>query len=295
MSGTRLSTIPAPAVTDPRLAALDVRILAILGREQGNHGFVRLNRRQIAEWAQCAPDSVPRAIRKMERLGYLERRAAFDGKVQSANEYRVKLDTPVQFVAATGGVSVTPGKSVTGDMQDTPQVLRFARIEPQRKEGVQTVTGDLWDTGDQQKEIPPTPPKEKLSSSGSNEPSEDFCPKVQKIKTGKAEARRFWTELRPFLSESGRLRGKPKLIDRALPPIIATHGFEAAFGAAKRFYLENPDCKRDGGVSQPGLQVICNDGRLDAWVTEAGIQTAEIDDTTSKLDRFLGRGATNAG
>lgn len=87
-------------------------------------------------------------------------------------------------------------------------------------------------------------------------------------------ARRFLASMRDHMSPTGRQRTKPALCDKALPPLIAKHGFDKLLTAAKAFY-STPQARKDGGEFQPGLQVIANDGRLEALVA-APVDPAEI-------------------
>lgn len=81
-------------------------------------------------------------------------------------------------------------------------------------------------------------------------------------------SRRFLAEMRLVMSPTGNQRSKPAQCDKALPPLIAKHGFDVLLMAAKVFY-STPQARKDGGEFQPGLQVIANDGRLEAAISEA--------------------------
>lgn len=81
-------------------------------------------------------------------------------------------------------------------------------------------------------------------------------------------SRRFLAELRPVLSQAGNHRSKPKLVDRSLKPLLDKFGFDPLMAAARAFYA-SPVATKDGGAYQPGLQVIANDGRLEAMVAHA--------------------------
>lgn len=234
MSEPRVSIIPAAATIDKRLTALDIRILAILGREQARHGFTRLNRRQIAEWARCSEGSVPRSVRKLVSLGYVERRAAFEGKVQSANEYRTRLDQPLDYAPATrneiatGGMEDTPDRSATGGAHVTPHPLRAAASQNTSTGGVggMGATGDRSATGG---ESPPIPP---LVSSPSKRPPKGG-PKGSPNPPGFDEAWALWPKHHRQSSKPESLARWRKLDadpDRLL--------------AAIRAYLDSPDARK---------------------------------------------------
>lgn len=80
-----------------------------------------------------------------------------------------------------------------------------------------------------------------------------------------SDARRLLAAMRPHMSATGNQRSKPALCDKALPPLIKRHGFDAVLTAARAFYA-TPQARKDGGDFQPGLQVIANDGRLEALI-----------------------------
>lgn len=71
--------------------------------------------------------------------------------------------------------------------------------------------------------------------------------------------------VRPFLSREGAHRLKPADARKRLIPLIAKHGLEAVRDAAVAFYRA-PESRRDAGAFQPGLQVLVNDGRLEALI-----------------------------
>jgi len=87
-------------------------------------------------------------------------------------------------------------------------------------------------------------------------------------KERESPARRFLASMRPHMSATGNQRSKPNLCDKALPPLIARHGFDVLLIAAKAFYA-TPQARKDNGDFQPGLQVIANDGRLEAAIEQA--------------------------
>ena len=89
-----------------------------------------------------------------------------------------------------------------------------------------------------------------------------------------SDARRLLAAMRPHMSATGNQRSKPVPCDKALPPLIKRHGFDAVLAAAMAFYA-TPQARKDGGDFQPGLQVIANDGRLEALIT-APIDAAEL-------------------
>jgi hypothetical protein len=78
-------------------------------------------------------------------------------------------------------------------------------------------------------------------------------------------ARKLLAAMRPHMSATGNQRSKPIPCDKALTPIIKRHGFDAVLAAAMAFYA-TPQARKDGGEFQPGLQVIANDGRLEALI-----------------------------
>ncbi len=81
-------------------------------------------------------------------------------------------------------------------------------------------------------------------------------------------ARKLLSQMRSVMSATGNQRSKPIPCEKALAPIIKRHGFDAVLAAAVAFY-STPQARKDGGEFQPGLQVIANDGRLEALITTA--------------------------
>lgn len=104
---------------------------------------------------------------------------------------------------------------------------------------------------------------------GGNRTTVSDNPKIPSFsKEKESPARRFLASMRPHMSATGNQRSKPNLCDKALPPLIARHGFDVLLIAAKAFYA-TPQARKDGGDFQPGLQVIANDGRLEAAIEQA--------------------------
>lgn len=89
-----------------------------------------------------------------------------------------------------------------------------------------------------------------------------------------SDARRLLSAMRSHMSPTGNQRSKPVLCDKALPPLIKRHGFETVLAAAKAFYA-TPQALKDRGEFQPGLQVIANDGRLEALIANGGTDEIE--------------------
>ena len=89
-------------------------------------------------------------------------------------------------------------------------------------------------------------------------------------------ARRFLASMRKVMSAAGNQRSKPAQCDKALTPLIAKHGFEPLFEAAKAFY-SSPQSRKDGGEFQPGLQVIANDGRLEAALEQGRLRREQAE------------------
>lgn len=98
-------------------------------------------------------------------------------------------------------------------------------------------------------------------------------------------SRRLVAEMRKAMSPTGNQRTKPAQCDKSLAPLIQRHGFDAVLRAARAFYA-TPQARKDGGEFQPGLQVIANDGRMEALI-EAPVDAAELE-RRRKLFEFNG-------
>lgn len=83
-----------------------------------------------------------------------------------------------------------------------------------------------------------------------------------------SRAREIIAAMRPVMSATGNQRTKPVSCEKSLNALIKRHGFDATLAAAKAFY-STPQARKDGGEFQPGLQVIANDGRLEALISSA--------------------------
>lgn len=92
----------------------------------------------------------------------------------------------------------------------------------------------------------------------------------------KSMSARFLADMRPIMSRAGNHRSKPKLCEKALAPLIAKHGYDRLLAAAKAWYAQ-PEARKERGEFQPGLQVIANDGRLEAMLAPPPPRAAEPD------------------
>lgn len=110
---------------------------------------------------------------------------------------------------------------------------------------------------------------------GGNRTTVSDNPKIPTLSNEReSPSRRFLASMREHMSPTGRQRTKPALCDKALAPLIAKHGFDALLVAAKAFYT-TPQARKDNGEFQPGLQVIANDGRLEALIADASAAKAQ--------------------
>lgn len=95
----RLSIIPAGAITDPRIEARDLQVLALLGRHTNKQGWCFRSQVKMAEELRCGRATVQRALERLYDAGWVERRLRSRTGVEAdpkhphaAHAYRVKLD-----------------------------------------------------------------------------------------------------------------------------------------------------------------------------------------------------------
>lgn len=152
----RYSIVPPTAAQDARLSAVDFRVLIFLGGFNENDGFAVYNRTQIAAGSACAPSSVPRAVRRLEEFGYIERqqRLSANGRILT-NAYRTKAvilvpsgdsgefdtggesDTRIETAPSTKSVVVHPPKPQdVGWIETAPLPASRARVRDNLSKGL---------------------------------------------------------------------------------------------------------------------------------------------------------------
>lgn len=100
MSNARYSILPARAVFDGRLSAMELRVLAALGTYSDNEGWCFPSQKTLTERLDCSRSSVGAAIKKLVEIGYVQVRARTSkGKGKVGNEYRVDTTLPPQVEA----------------------------------------------------------------------------------------------------------------------------------------------------------------------------------------------------
>lgn len=257
MSNPRYSIFAASAVFDERLGANDVRVLAALGTYADNQGWCFPNQGTLAEKIGCTRQTIAAAMGRLVDCGYVEKQTRTTrGRGKVGYNYRVVIDAENRVSDDVGKADVKKTNIIEADVKKTADVKKL-NIGPMLNPlniAIEERSQSFFVSKDTQKDILSDKQKSALKIS---------------------DARKLWAELRPSLSAEGRTRGKPAQIDKALAPILKRHGYEATLRAAKQFYSETPDCKRNNGEGQPGLQVICNDGRLEALIEQRTEETRE--------------------
>ena len=121
MSQSRLSIIPSRAVSDESLTATQLRVLCAIGSFTGKDQSAYPKQATIAEVVGVARETVNRAVKSLEKAGYIEvHKQCRDDGGQRANLYVVKLDpcdatiTPPVTVGITPPVTpaVTPNRTI---------------------------------------------------------------------------------------------------------------------------------------------------------------------------------------
>jgi len=245
----RFAAIHTRAVYDQRLTAGEFRVLAAIATYADPDGWCFPGQRTVADRLGASRTFVSGAVKKLVDLGYLEtksRNAKGRGKVGLL--YRVRLDMPdmEMFETTTEKPAVANGEHRPRS-QATPTSARDDI-------GADVVVRRL-----------PMLPSDDIHR-GRTPPIEHH--KESRRKATAEQAIAFWDELRPHLSTVGKRRGRPLMIAKSLPALLDKHGHDTLMRAARLFYATG-DCAKPGGEFQPGLQVICNDGRLESCVEEA--------------------------
>jgi hypothetical protein len=225
-------------------------VLYVLANWADKHGFVsdHCSQAEISAETELSERQVRRIVNELEP--WLERfHRPGNGQGRRSDAFRLRM----KEMPAIVGAARQPDKlSTIGNRTfpvGQPDISHGGNRTFETQPDMPEATG--------QKEISPTPPKEKTTPS---KRTPKGVPKGSPV-----EARRLLAELRPAMSETGNIRSKPKLCDTALPPLLEVHGFDAVLAAARRFY-GSLDAQRDRGEFQPGLQVVANDGRLEAMI-----------------------------
>ncbi len=276
MTQSRVSIIPEAAGVDPRLTALDVRILVILGRVQTNGGYVAPKRAEIALFAQCCESSVPRSIRKLAEFGYVERGAQFtDTGKQLTNVYRVKLDQPAAGVSTMIPVSgMTPVSDMLPVAPKTPSSVVVAKSDTPKDLG----RGIPGDRGIKAPIIEDISLLSKVSSKPSD--TELVSSKDNTLSSTKRRA-----PSKPRLSQPSdkfmglwALWGEGDLIRRsrrkasweAYERMIRAGAHAAEIEAGMRAYLADPEKTKDRGQFMPAFERWLGDETWREWAEQNG-------------------------
>ena len=92
MRGDRYAKLPIAAITDPRLNATDVRVLAFLGAHANDANTCHPGQKRIAEALGIGRRTVIRSIAALEAAGYVRSvRRTRDGK-RTSNGYRIVFE-----------------------------------------------------------------------------------------------------------------------------------------------------------------------------------------------------------
>lgn len=223
-------------------------VLLSIANYANEYGECWASQATLAEGAECSVRQLRRVLSDLEGRGLLEReRRGGAGKGRDTDMIRLRMRELPAILSAKKRPEEQPDKMSAS--QATGQPDRGA--SGQRVRGA---TGQI--RGGNRTTVSDNPKNPTLSNER------------------EAPARRFLAEMRSSMSAAGNQRSKPAACDKVLPPLIAKHGFDTLLSAARAFYA-TPQARKDGGEFQPGLQVIANDGRLEAMIAKP--DAAEID------------------
>lgn len=248
--------VATQAIYDQNLSPAEFRVLAALASFAGQGKFGEWcapKQTELAEELGLARQTVSTAVKRLVELGYLVTRAqTSSGNGKTGLEYYVRRDFHDDEPMST--------KSDTGlhegnlDAYNSPMSAKAdVRADVSATRQPMSANPDIPHSIEKNLSKKIVPPKAGRSAKSKSQ----------------EEARRFWDDLRPHLSAYGKSRGKPIEIDRLLPPLIKTYGYDLVWKTTLKFYKEAPDCRRGDGEGQPGLQVLINDGRLESLLRDA--------------------------
>lgn len=204
----------------------------------------------LAEGAECSVRQLRRVLADLEELGLIEReRRGGAGKGRDTDMIRLRMRELPAILTSKRREEEQPDK--LAGSQATGHHVRGASGHP-----VRGATGQM--RGGNRTMVSDNPKNPTLSNERESPP------------------RRFLALMRPHMSATGNQRSKPIPCDKALPPLIKRHGFDVLLTAARAFYA-TPQARKDGGEFQPGLQVIANDGRLEAMIEQAKAARAKAE------------------
>lgn len=225
-------------------------VLLSLANYANEYGECWASQATIADGAECSVRQVRRILGDLEGRGLIEReRRGGAGKGRDTDMIRLRMRELPAILTSKRRDEEQPDK--LAGSQATGHGVRGASGHPVRGATGQMRGGNRTIMSDNPKN--PSFSKEKESP-----------------------ARRFLASMRPHMSATGNQRSKPVPCDKALPPLIARHGFDVLLTAAKAFYA-SPQARKDNGEFQPGLQVIANDGRLEAMIEQAKAARAKAE------------------
>jgi len=214
-------------------------VLLSIANYANEYGECWASQSTLAEGACCCVRQLRRILIQLEELGLLEReRRGGAGKGRDTDMIRLRMREMPVIISAKRRETQPDNMSASQSKGTISPVARG--------QDVRGATGHLR---------------------GGNRTMMSDNPKNPSFSNEKeTPARQLLSQMRKVMSATGNQRSKPIPCEKALTPIIKRYGFEAVLAAAVAFY-STPQARKDGGEFQPGLQVIANDGRLEALIT----------------------------
>lgn len=223
-------------------------VLLSLANYANEYGECWASQSTIADGAECSVRQVRRILLDLAERGLIEReRRGGAGKGRDTDMIRLRMRELPAILTSKRREETQPDKMAAS--QATGQDDRGAKGHP-----VRGATGQMR---------------------GGNRTTVSDNPKIPTLSNEReSPSRRLLASMRKQMSATGNQRSKPIPCDKALTPLIKRYGFDAVLRAAQAFYA-TPQARKDGGEFQPGLQVIANDGRLEALIA-APVDDEEI-------------------
>jgi len=205
----RFATIPGPAITDPALDHISLRVLCLLARHTDRQRWCFRSQVTMAAELRVGRATVQRAIAQLEAAGYLEAKAR-GRKGQRAPEecshpyaahaYRVVFDTPDDTPETEEAAASMSSTGVPTDGHGVP--VQEGRGCPDTRAPNRTPHREPH-LGEQLPPVPPSPRRtvEEILGKGLRENGKGYAPGTVTIISSEERIARFQQKLAPQLGD----------------------------------------------------------------------------------------------
>jgi hypothetical protein len=253
---SRFSIIPSAALDDPKISAMDLRVLALIGSYTGKDMTCYPRQSTLADRLGVARETINRAVMSLAKAGYLvviqQRRG--DGG-QRENLYQVRLDPDVKSLEKAPPPVIHRSHPLCAtdhtpcDPQITPRTrtirTRTIRTNPLTPKGGTHSPESLFEDEDESALSPKTP----HPPSSARPPAPHEGEAVGKEAPAKSRER------------SSRAKVKAQLAKIDVDP--------SRLIDAVRSWASSPDAKKDGGQFAPALDRWFRDGKYEHYLPAA--------------------------